>query len=257
MANYPDTFVSLMIHTSGYPTAWGNTRVSFYAVSAVPTGWFDGWIERRGAYTDPNQMYNWYLNAYLTAMAQPTDVVIDLDVFKVASNRIKVNADISVEPTGVGKNMRVHMVLALNHWPPGYAWIHNSVKVGADKGIITVNAGQTVRVSQEFTLDADCLAQPNDVKVVVFAQTPNAAAPANIYNTAFVSGPIDWLKGDMNCDGALNFVDINPFVLALTNPSGYQAAFPDCNIMNADINGDSVVDFRDINPFVRLLTSPP
>ncbi|MEW6198195.1 MAG: M14 family zinc carboxypeptidase [Planctomycetota bacterium] len=64
------------------------------------------------------------------------------------------------------------------------------------------------------------------------------------------------LAGDLNCDGLVNFGDINPFVLALTNPGSYTTAFPDCNIMNGDINGDGLVDFGDINPFVRLLTGP-
>jgi len=54
----------------------------------------------------------------------------------------------------------------------------------------------------------------------------------------------------------VDFGDINPFVLALTNPAGYQAAFPQCDILNGDINGDGRVDFGDINPFVRLLTNP-
>ena len=62
--------------------------------------------------------------------------------------------------------------------------------------------------------------------------------------------------GDLNCDGLVDFGDINPFVLALTNPAGYAAAFPNCNIKNGDINGDGFVDFGDINPFVRLLTNP-
>ncbi len=64
------------------------------------------------------------------------------------------------------------------------------------------------------------------------------------------------LLGDMNCDQELNFADINPFVLALTNPAGYAAAFPDCDIMHGDINRDGLVSFGDINPFVRLLTNP-
>jgi hypothetical protein len=62
--------------------------------------------------------------------------------------------------------------------------------------------------------------------------------------------------GDLNCDGNVDFGDINPFVLALTNPAGYAAAYPNCNIMNGDINQDGKVDFGDINPFVRLLTNP-
>ena len=64
------------------------------------------------------------------------------------------------------------------------------------------------------------------------------------------------LKGDMNCDEVVNLLDINPFILALSNPSAYEAAYPYCDIMNADCNWDDVVDLRDINPFVTILTSP-
>ena len=61
------------------------------------------------------------------------------------------------------------------------------------------------------------------------------------------------LTGDLNCDGSVNFVDINPFVLRLSNPTAYQAAYPGCPNANADINADGSVNFRDINPFVALL----
>ncbi len=54
------------------------------------------------------------------------------------------------------------------------------------------------------------------------------------------------LAGDMNCDGVVDFADIDPFVAILTG------ALP-CNFYNADVNGDGVVDFGDINPFVALL----
>ena len=60
--------------------------------------------------------------------------------------------------------------------------------------------------------------------------------------------------GDTNCDGAVDFGDINPFVLALTDPAGYQLAYPNCSLMTADANGDGRVDFGDINPFVALLS---
>ena len=62
------------------------------------------------------------------------------------------------------------------------------------------------------------------------------------------------IPGDMNCDGAVNFDDINPFVLALSDPPGWHAAYPDCNLLNGDVNGDGAVDFQDINPFVALLS---
>lgn len=60
-------------------------------------------------------------------------------------------------------------------------------------------------------------------------------------------------RGDMNCDGFLHFLDINPFVLALVQPAAYSAQFPDCDVMNADINQDGLVDFGDINPFIDRL----
>ena len=62
--------------------------------------------------------------------------------------------------------------------------------------------------------------------------------------------------GDMNCDGVINFLDINPFVLALTGEAAYNAAFPNCNFLNGDVNGDGSVNFLDINPFVSLLSGP-
>lgn len=60
--------------------------------------------------------------------------------------------------------------------------------------------------------------------------------------------------GDLNCDGTVDFGDINPFVLALSNQTVYQQTYPGCLLENADINGDGYVTFKDINPFVALLT---
>jgi agmatine deiminase len=62
------------------------------------------------------------------------------------------------------------------------------------------------------------------------------------------------IVGDLNCNGTIGFDDINPFVMALTNPAGWQAAYPGCNPLAGDINGSGAVDFGDINPFVTLLT---
>jgi len=44
----------------------------------------------------------------------------------------------------------------------------------------------------------------------------------------------------------VDFYDINPFVLALTDPAGYALAYPTCDIMHGDCNGDLLVNFLDI-----------
>jgi hypothetical protein len=66
----------------------------------------------------------------------------------------------------------------------------------------------------------------------------------------------NWQRGDMNCDGVVDFGDINPFVLGLTSRAGYEAQFPECQWLNADCNNDGQVDFGDINAFVALLVGP-
>ncbi len=60
--------------------------------------------------------------------------------------------------------------------------------------------------------------------------------------------------GDLNCDGAVDFDDISPFVTALSGESAYNAAYPDCEWLNADCNQDGTVDFDDISAFVALLS---
>jgi murein tripeptide amidase MpaA len=67
-------------------------------------------------------------------------------------------------------------------------------------------------------------------------------------------GPCTARTGDLNCDGQVDFRDINPFVLSLADPAAYGQAFPTCSFLNGDTNGDQQVDFRDINPFVTLLS---
>jgi hypothetical protein len=86
---------------------------------------------------------------------------------------------------------------------------------------------------------------------------PSMTGPAyvNVLPTDFAPPEYDPL-GDMNCDGVVNNFDITPFVHALTNPDGYAAEYPDCDIAAGDINGDGLVNNFDITPFVHLLTGP-
>ncbi|TWT44823.1 hypothetical protein RAS1_12410 [Phycisphaerae bacterium RAS1] len=63
--------------------------------------------------------------------------------------------------------------------------------------------------------------------------------------------------GDLNCDHAVNILDINAFVLAVSNEAAYKTALPECDPALADINADGAVDVLDINPFVALLAGVP
>lgn len=56
------------------------------------------------------------------------------------------------------------------------------------------------------------------------------------------TGPV---LGDINGDGVVDLLDIQPFVDAITNGTFSE---------EADINGDGVVDLLDVAPFIDLLT---
>ena len=63
------------------------------------------------------------------------------------------------------------------------------------------------------------------------------------------------LPGDLNCDTTVDFGDINPFVLFLSDFGTWQTTYSGCNALNGDVNGDGTFpSFADINPFVALLT---
>jgi hypothetical protein len=63
-----------------------------------------------------------------------------------------------------------------------------------------------------------------------------------------------WPLGDMNCDGSVDFGDINPFTLAQQGEAAYLAEYPNCRWLNGDINCSGAVGFADIIPFVNCVT---
>ncbi|MBK9127174.1 MAG: LamG domain-containing protein [Phycisphaerales bacterium] len=59
--------------------------------------------------------------------------------------------------------------------------------------------------------------------------------------------------GDLNCDGVVDFDDIDPFVAALSGPATYYPLYPSCNWLAGDCNVSGNVNFNDIDPFIALI----
>lgn len=62
------------------------------------------------------------------------------------------------------------------------------------------------------------------------------------------------VPGDLDCDGDVNFNDIDPFVIALIDNGDYERDYPNCWRAAADLDGNGAVNFNDIDPFVELLS---
>ncbi len=75
------------------------------------------------------------------------------------------------------------------------------------------------------------------------------------YSPASISFTVGLMRGDLNCDGAVDAFDIDPFVLALSDPAGYATQYPACSVLAGDINCDGVLNVFDIDPFVECLTA--
>ena len=74
----------------------------------------------------------------------------------------------------------------------------------------------------------------------------NTVAPDsfNAGSTISVALAAAVLLGDVNLDGVVDFLDIQPFIDVLASGG---------NQFEADINGDGDVDFLDIAPFIAVL----
>jgi len=135
-------------------------------------------------------------------------------------------------------------------------------------------AGHMTRTPSSSAVSADQGNPGNSVRLIWFWRDTTAQRWARVTTTGVATLPrpiIDLthpirmdvlllppgpaiVRGDLNCDGVINAFDIDAFVLALTNPSAYEAAYPDCNIYNGDITCDGNINAFDIDAFVQCLT---
>jgi hypothetical protein len=249
--------VQYHVGSDGYDTVYGNQRASFYGVSGIPDTWFDGDTEVLGG-----AAYTTFLNAYNNVADEPSYVTVELGGEQLSGQTYRITCRVSVDPDSPNnRNPRVHLVQVLDYWPAYPTYHRNGFKQAMMTPVeISLMPGESYTFTHDFTFDSTSWSNQEDIKIVAWAQKPLASKPAQVFNSATMTWPFEPLvtndPGDMNCDGELNTLDIEPFVMALTNPTAYQFYYPDCDVNLADINDDGAVNTLDIEAFVDLLTGP-
>ncbi len=119
--------------------------------------------------------------------------------------------------------------------PLAYQWRRNTIDIG----------GATAAT---YSIPAVTPADAGSYDVVVSNACGSVTSAAAALTVPTCAGP-----GDMNCDGMVDFFDIDPFLLALFDPAAYVVAYPACDPLNGDLNNDGGVDFFDIDPFLNCL----
>ncbi len=99
---------------------------------------------------------------------------------------------------------------------------------------------------QWWTFDTDVGASVNAVAIA-------ADGRLLVGNTETLKAYAAPVLGDLNCDGAVNVLDIQPFIVALTDASRYARRFPGCHRSLADVDGDNTIDAFDLVPFLSQL----
>lgn len=161
--DHPNTLGTIVYHLNfPYSTSFGNMRWNLYEGYYIPLSVHDG-IYNAWPYTT-------YEAKFLNRQAITTDVTIDMAVFG-GGDTWNVSATVCVEPGGVGKDMKIWMVQAVDNYGATYL-DRNCVQAGNDGVDISLAADECVTVTETFVLGGTSLASPNDVKFFVWAQDP-------------------------------------------------------------------------------------
>ncbi|MFV1968115.1 MAG: hypothetical protein ACC628_22045, partial [Pirellulaceae bacterium] len=96
-------------------------------------------------------------------------------------------------------------------------------------------------------------ADPGSYDVTVTIQDGDDVMSATIAVEVTTAGIVA-LSGDLDVDGDVDFDDIDDFVSALNDPSGYETFFGVPATFNGDTDRDGDLDFDDIDDFVAILS---
>ena len=80
---------------------------------------------------------------------------------------------------------------------------------------------------------------------IIIADAGDEAVDSAVLLRCDSFGVPDGIKGDVNCDGVVDLLDVGPFVDVITGGGPYN--------VKADVNCDGVNDLLDVQPFVALL----
>jgi thiol-disulfide isomerase/thioredoxin len=258
---YPDQVALLEIHYNDCcDIPWGMNRFLTYPNHpSIPDVWFDGVLQKLGA--DP-LIYDVYWGMFMTRQAVPTDVTVEIGGIQTDGPTFAFQVRVCLAPDGAPKPVRVYLVSALDHHPSGGAQYRNCVMDAVPTQDIDLVPGQCQVIDRTLTFDSASWAQQPDIRMLAWVQVPADSGVREVFQAHMASWPFSPLPplykvGDLNCDGVIDFGDINPFVLYLTDETSWQSIYTDCPLDIGDINGDGIygeASFGDINPFVALLS---
>jgi hypothetical protein len=145
-------------------------RAGYYGVSGIPQLWMDGLVQHRGAYTNNEQMYSWYMGTFNSRTTIPSPLTIDFLHKSYGNNMASVKVKLTLEQS-IPAGHVCHIVLwedNLSYSGRPYRFVERRL---ATKDVTITGANETQEISTTFALDASW--KTTDLGVSVYVQDPN------------------------------------------------------------------------------------
>ena len=229
----PDTFAVVEYHVSdGYATQWGNQRATFYGGIADGVPWFayDGLWDA------------WPINTYASKLAQraavSTPVTMEVTCNKLSGNTHRITLHVCLEAGAAATTMRLYAVVAEDHYPASPTYCRNTFRAATAVLDITLQPGECYTDVRE--IDMDPTWDPENLRIIAWAQTPATQYPALVFQACQTSGPFQQaLFGDLDGDCDVDIADLAELLSNYGTTSG--AVYED-----GDLDEDGDVDLADL-----------
>ncbi len=187
----PDKWVPVAWHVGGYfVTGEASARGSYYGVSGIPHMWADGVMSHRGAYTNNEQMYAWYMSSFNMRRAVKAPLTITYLQKQYAGGKVMVKVKVGLEES-IAAGHVCHIVLWEDNVDYSGRKFRFVERAATTKNVTITGQGQNEEFTHEFTIQGGW--KEAALGLSVFVQDPTGKevknARAGILESAYAVNP--------------------------------------------------------------------
>ena len=166
-------------------TAEAGARRGYYGVTGYPTAYIDGIIMHRGAYTNNEQMYQWYMGSFTSRRAVTSPLSITYINRNYGNGHASVKVKVELEDN-ISAGHVCHIVLWEDNMDYGGRKYRFVERAYATRDVTITQKGQSDEYSHDFTLDSGW--KVADLGISVFVQDATGKEVKNARGTKLIAG---------------------------------------------------------------------
>jgi hypothetical protein len=166
-------------------TSEAGARRGYYGVTGYPTAYIDGVVMHRGAYTNNEQMYQWYMGTFNARRNTSSPLTISFINKNYGGGHASVKVTVKLDEN-ISSGHVCHIVLwetNLSYGGRSYAYVERAY---ATKNVTVTSKGQSENFSHDFTLQGGW--NVANLGVSVFVQDPTGKEIKNGRGAKLVAG---------------------------------------------------------------------